>query len=343
MKNIEFNSSSKILGFGEVMLRLTSPMYKKIAQSDYFDATYSGAEANVICSLSILGHDTKFITKVPNNPLGDKVVKDIRSFGVDTSHILKGDGRLGIYFLEQGCGVRNSEVIYDRNYSCISMAKKSDFDLDLILNDVKLLHISGITPALSKNMCEFTIHLIKETKKRNIIISYDSNYRSKLWSLDEAREFLLKVLPLVDICSLGILDFKNIMKYEVDESKEFDEQLRYCYSKICKDYKNIKFLSCTRRFVNSVNNNSIEGYLYANDDLYKSKNYTFDILDRVGGGDSYTAGILHGILRKLSYDKIVEFATCATVLKHSIYGDINLVSESDIQEFMNLGIGNIRR
>lgn len=210
MKRLESNSSNKILGFGEIMLRLTPTNCNKIIQSNSFDATYAGGEANVICSLSSFNHDTKMVTKLPKNSLGEKVIRDMRAFGVDTKDIVKGEGRLGIYFLETGHGSRNSEVIYDRKYSAISMASKDEFDIDKILNDVKLVHISGITPALSKDLYEFSLDLVKEAKKRNIIVSYDSNYRSKLRSLDEVSKFMKEILPFVDIAFLGILDFKNI-------------------------------------------------------------------------------------------------------------------------------------
>ena len=149
MKKLEAKYEGKVLGLGEVMLRLTPPSYEKIIQANSFSATYAGGEANVICSLSMFGHDTKFVTKLPDNKLGEKVIKDLRSFGVDTKDIITGEGRLGIYFLEQGMGLRNTDVIYDRKYSAISMAKEDEFDIDKILEDVKLLHISGINPALS--------------------------------------------------------------------------------------------------------------------------------------------------------------------------------------------------
>ena len=305
MKKLEAKYEGKVLGLGEVMLRLTPPGYEKIIQANSFSATYAGGEANVICSLSMFGHDTKFVTKLPDNKLGEKVIKDLRSFGVDTKDIITGEGRLGIYFLEQGMGLRNTDVIYDRKYSAISMAKEDEFDIDKILEDVKLLHISGINPALSDDLKNTTLKLVKECKKRNIIVSYDSNFRAKLWSLEDARQFMLEILPYVDIAFLGILDFKNILLYDIPP-ESFEENLKILYKKLFEKYPNLKF-------------------------------------DRVGGGDSFTAGILHGLLNQMTCEETVEFATCASVLKHSISGDMNLVSEKDIKSLMMSGVENINR
>ena len=342
MKKLEAKYEGKVLGLGEVMLRLTPPSYEKIIQANSFSATYAGGEANVICSLSMFGHDTKFVTKLPDNKLGEKVIKDLRSFGVDTKDIITGEGRLGIYFLEQGMGLRNTDVIYDRKYSAISMAKEDEFDIDKILEDVKLLHISGINPALSDDLKNTTLKLVKECKKRNIIVSYDSNFRAKLWSLEDARQFMLEILPYVDIAFLWILDFKNILLYDIP-TESFEENLKILYKKLFEKYPNLKFASSTRRKVNSVNNNSLNGYLFDGENVNKSKEYTLDILDRVGGGDSFTAGILHGLLNQMTCEETVEFATCASVLKHSISGDMNLVSEKDIKSLMMSGVENINR
>ena len=325
------------------MLRLTPTNFQRVIQAESFDATYAGGEANVICSLSMFGHETKMVTKLPENVLGDKVIRAMNSFGVDTKDIVRGKGRLGIYFLEQGHGVRNSDVTYDREYSAISMATKEDFDLDKILKDVKLLHISGVTPALSKNLYDLSIDFIKAAKERGILISYDSNYRSKLWSLKEARSFMLEVLPYVDIVFLGILDFINILEYKPQEEKNYEARLVDFYRELFENYPNIKYAACTKRIVNSVNNNSLQGFLFNNDILYTSRIRTFDILDRVGGGDSFTAGILHGILNNMENSQTVEFATCASALKHSIRGDINMVDLIQVETLMNCGIENINR
>jgi 2-dehydro-3-deoxygluconokinase len=344
LKKLELKQDGKILGFGEIMLRLTPENSQMIIQANKFDATYAGGEANVVCSLSMFGHDTKMLTKLPNNPLGEKVVRDLSAFGVDTKDVIKGDGRLGIYFLEQGAGLRNSEVVYDRKYSAISLAKKEEFDIENILKDVKVIHVSGITPALGSELFDFTLELVKKAKSKGIVVSYDSNYRAKLWSLEDACNFMVQVLPYVDIAFLGILDFKNILKYTLEKEEEFEKDLAALYSKLFEKYPNLKFAASTKRWVNSVNNNSLQGFLFNGTKLEKSKKHTFDIVDRVGGGDSFTAGVLHGLLSgNMEDEEVINFATCASVLKHSIKGDINMVSLNHVMTLMNSGIENIKR
>ena len=341
MKNIEFKSK-KILGFGEIMLRLTPPNNQKIIQSDSFEAVYSGGEANVIASLAILGHDTKFITKLPYNYLGKKVISKFRSYNVNVEDIIIGEGRLGVYYSEIGHGLRSTEVIYDRKYSAISMAKKEEFNIKNMLKGVGLVHLSGITPALSSNLKELIIDIVKECKNQGILVSYDSNYRSKLWAIDEAREVLEEVLPYIDFAFLGYLDMINILKFE-DENLEFEERLKYHYENLFKKYPNLRFASCTKRTVNSINNNTLQGYLFDGNNLFKSNKYTFDILDRVGGGDAFTAGILHGILNEMPNERVVEFGTCASSLKHSIIGDINIIDEDTINSVIDNGLCNVKR
>lgn len=325
------------------MLRLTPTNYQRVIQADEFDATYAGGEANVVCSLSMFGHKTRLITKLPDNVLGDKVIRAMNSFGVDTKYILRGKGRLGIYFLEQGFGVRNSNVIYDRQYSSISMATKYDFDFHKILKDVRMIHISGVTPALSHSLCEISKDLIKFANKKGILVSYDSNYRSKLWSLEESKKFMLEVLPYVDIVFLGILDFMNILKYKVSQEKNLETQLLDLYNELFEEYPNLKYAACTKRIVNSVNNNLLQGFFFDGKKLSSSRTHDIEILDRVGGGDAFTAGILHGILSHMDDSKVVEFATCASALKHSIKGDINMVDLEQVEVLMNCGVENINR
>ena len=341
MKELGFKSK-KVLGFGEIMLRLTPPNNQKIIQANSFEAIYSGGEANVIASLAILGHNTKFITKLPDNYLGKKVISKFRSYNVDVNDIILGDGRLGIYYSEIGHGLRSTEVIYDRKYSAISMAEKKEFNIKNMLNGVGLVHLSGITPALSNNLKELIIDIVKECKKQGILVSYDSNYRSKLWSIDEAKEVLEEILPYIDFAFLGYLDMVNILKFD-DINLEFEEKLKYHYKNLFEKYPNLKYAACTKRTVNSINNNTLQGYLFDGNELFKSNSYTFDILDRVGGGDAFTAGILHGILNEMGNERIIEFGTCASSLKHSIIGDINIIDEDTINSFINNGLCNVKR
>ena len=335
-------NNKKVLGFGEIMLRLTPPNNQKIIQVNSFDATYGGGEANVVASLASFGHKTKFVTKLPNNSLGDKVIRDLKSYNVDSSDILQGEGRLGIYFLEIGHGLRSTEVIYDRKYSAISMANKSEFNIQKMLDGINMVHLSGITPALSKDLYDLTIEIAKYCKRTGILVSLDSNYRAKLWSLENAKEFLEEILPFVDIAFLGDLDMTNILKYEAKDLP-FEESLKDLYNRLFEKYPNIKYVACTKRSVHSINNNSLKGYLFDKENLHISNEYNFDILDRVGGGDAFTAGILHGILDNLSNKEIVEFGVCASVLKHSIRGDINIIDKDSVSSLIEKGLQNIKR
>lgn len=341
MRNLNFKSK-KVLGFGEIMLRLTPPNNQKIIQANSFEAIYSGGEANVIASLAILGHDTKFVTKLPDNYLGKKVISKFRSYNVDVNDIIIGEGRLGIYYSEIGHGLRSTEVIYDRKYSAISMASKEEFNIDDMLKGVGLVHLSGITPALSGDLKEVIINISKYCKRQGILLSYDSNYRSKLWSISEAKEVLEEILPYIDFAFLGNLDMVNILNFK-DNNLEFDEKLQYHYKMLFKKYPNLKYAACTKRTVNSINNNTLTGYLFNGQELLKSNSYTFDILDRVGGGDAFTAGVLHGILNEMPNERIIEFGTCASSLKHSIIGDINIIDEESINSVIDNGLCNVKR
>ncbi|MGL5382525.1 MAG: PfkB family carbohydrate kinase [Culicoidibacterales bacterium] len=332
----------KILGFGELLLRLNPPHYQKIRQTSTFQAYYGGAEANVIMSLSCFGHQTKFISKVPTHQIGTCAIQQLASIGIDTSGIQQSDGRLGIYFLEQGHGARTSEVIYDRSHSCFSQAEVTDFNYHDILDDVTHVCLSGITPALSSTVAKSCYQLILEAKQRKIFVSYDSNYRSKLWTHREAKQFLEIILPLVDTIFLSVADFQYILEYDIPEGTT-TEQLTQLYQQLLEKYPNIRYAAATKRTVHSMSENSLQALLYTDGKLYKSPEQRFQILDRVGGGDAFTAGILHGILSELSPQETVEFANSASILKHSIVGDINFVTRDDVEAFRQYGTQTIKR
>lgn len=334
--------NKKILGFGEIMLRLIPPNNQKIIQANSFDAVYSGGEANVIASLAMFGHNTKFVTKLPDNHLGKLVLNKFRGYNIDVNDIILGEGRLGIYYSEIGHGLRSTEVIYDRKYSAISMASKNEFNMDKILENVGLIHLSGITPALSKELYDFTIDIVKACNEKGILVSYDSNYREKLWSTEEAGNLLEEILPYIDFAFLGYLDMVKILNFE-DKNLEFEENLEDLYKTLFKRYPNLRYAACTRRTVNSINNHTLKGYLFNGQKLLKSSEYTFDILDRVGGGDAFASGVIHGIFKGMDEEKIIEFGICASSLKHSILGDINLIDEDTVNSLMKNGLCNIKR
>ncbi|MGL5616005.1 MAG: sugar kinase [Sarcina sp.] len=341
--NIKTNRNNKILAVGEIMLRLSPTDNELLKTSSSFYESYGGGEGNVICSLANFGHKTKFFTKVPENQLGKKALASFKERDIDISEVIYGEGRLGIYFLEQGHGVRNSKVIYDRAYSAFSMIKEEEINYENLLKDIKLLHISGITAALSEELRKITLNLVKEAKKRDVLVSYDSNFRAKLWSASQCGKFLEEILNYVDIAFLGHLDITKLLNVDYKFLGNHKIDLKNLYDILNKKYPNIKYMAATKREIESVNKNSLTGYLYKMGEFYNSKEYSFEILDRVGGGDAFSAAVLHGLLENYSLEKTIEFGTVASVLKHSYKGDVNQCEESDVENFLSQGITAIGR
>ena len=328
---------SKIVTLGEIMLRLSTENNNRFIQSSGFRADYGGGEANVAVSLANFGIESEYVTKLPNNPLSDSIFRYLKSNGVETKNIVLGGERLGTYYLEVGTSIRASSVIYDRKYSSFSTLNYDELQIENILKDCKILHLSGITPALSENCKELTIKIMKKAKEMNILISFDFNYRGKLWTLEEAAPVLTSYLPFIDICFAGVLDAKNIMK--LGDHSDLNEY----YKDITKKYPNIKYLLSTKRETHSVNENSLTGFIFKDGELISSPRYTFQIVDRVGGGDAFAAGALFGIYNNHSVKDIVDFATAASVYKHTVRGDANLVSKDEIYNIINNGISTVSR
>ncbi|WP_055069258.1 sugar kinase [Clostridium massiliamazoniense] len=337
------NEKAVILGIGEIMMRLSPTDNDVLGTSNKLNETYGGGEGNVICSLANFNHKTKFFTKLPSNDLGKKSLKVFKERDVDLSNVIFGEGRLGIYFLEEGVGVRNSKVIYDRAYSAFSMIKEEEINYDELLKDVGLLHISGITAALSEEHRKITLNLVKEAKSRSILVSYDSNFRAKLWSAELCGQFLKEILNYVDIAFLGHLDITKLLNFNHDFIGIHKEDLKILYDKLQKEYPNIKVIASTKREIESARKNSLTGYIYEKGILVESEKYTFDILDRVGGGDAFSAGVLHGLIEGKSLKDVIEFGTVASVLKHSYKGDINYCTKEDVEIFLANGVSAIGR
>lgn len=333
----------KVAGFGEIMLRLSTDVGKMILQSDRFNVNYGGGEANVLISLSHFGIDTKMITSVSNDDIGKSILRYLRSYDIDTEFVTLSDHRTGIYYLQVGSGIRSSKVIYDRNNSAFYNMKVGDIDIAKALEDVDVFHFSGITLALSNDLRELLMQMLTYCKEHNIMVSYDSNYRAKLWSLEEAREATLKVLPYVDILSAGILDAENILLMNC-ELEDNHEKLKYYYDEITKTYPNIKHIFSSHRDIESSSVNKLQCNYYTDGILYLSNKINIDsIVDRVGGGDALSAGIIYSIINNKDPKYVCEFATCASALKHSILGDANLVELSDVERLMYEGVGKIAR
>lgn len=333
----------KVAGFGEIMLRLSTDVGKMILQSDRFNVNYGGGEANVLISLSHFGIDTKMITSVSNDDIGKSILRYLRSYDIDTEFVTLSDHRTGIYYLQVGRGIRSSKVIYDRDNSAFCNMKIVDIDIAKALEDVDVFHFSGITLALSNDLRELLMQMLAYCKEHNIMVSYDSNYRAKLWSLEEAREATLKVLPYVDILSAGILDAENILLMNC-ELEDNHEKLKYYYDEITKTYPNIKHIFSSHRDIESSSVNKLQCNYYTDGILYLSNKINIDsIVDRVGGGDALSAGIIYSIINNKDPKYVCEFATCASALKHSILGDANLVELSDVERLMYEGVGKIAR
>lgn len=333
----------KVAGFGEIMLRLSTDVDKMILQSDRFNVNYGGGEANVLISLSHFGIDTKMITSVSNDDIGKSILRYLRSYDIDTEFVTLSDHRTGIYYLQVGSGIRSSKVIYDRDNSAFCNMKVGDIDIAKALEDVDVFHFSGITLALSNDLRELLMQMLAYCKEHNIMVSYDSNYRAKLWSLEEAREATLKVLPYVDILSAGILDAENILLMNC-ELEDNHEKLKYYYDEITKTYPNIKHIFSSHRDIESSSVNKLQCNYYTDGILYLSNKINIDsIVDRVGGRDALSAGIIYSIINNKDPKYVCEFATCASALKHSILGDANLVELSDVERLMYEGVGKIAR
>ena len=333
----------KVVALGEVLLRLATKKGVLISNTSELNVNYGGGETNVLVALSNFGVETRMISKISKDGFGDGMLSYIRSKAIDTTYISRGEGRTPIYFLEVGSGNRNSKVIYDRKNSAFSSISEDDLIIEKALKDIDIFHFSGITLAISDEVRKLTFKILEYCRKNNILVSYDSNYRAKMWSLDKASKFTKKVLPYVNILSAGILDAENILNMNCNIEDKY-QKINYYYDKITKDYPNIKHIFSSFREIKSASVNTLQCNYYTNNKLYLSKIHEIDdIVDRVGGGDALTSGILYGILRKKSPEYISEFAVIASVLKHSMYGDANLATREEVENQVNYGVGKISR
>ena len=325
----------KVVTFGELMLRLAPENYLRFVQSDKLEATFGGAEANVAVSLANYGVDASFVTKLPEHEIGQAAVNSIRKFGVDTSKIVRGGERVGIYYCEKGASQRPSKVIYDRAYSSIAMAKASDFNWAKIFKGVEWFHFTGITPALSDSMAKICLTACKEAKKRNITISCDLNFRKKLWSKEKAGKVMTELCYYIDYCIANEEDAKDVFGIEAENTDITTGKLnREGYISVAKqltDKFNFKGVAITLRESLSANDNNWSGMLYTGGNAYFSKKYAMHIVDRVGGGDSFGGGLIYSLISGFDPQKSIEFAIAASCLKHSIEGDYNMVSVKEVE------------
>ena len=324
----------KVVTFGELMLRLAPENYLRFVQSKKFQATFGGAEANVAVSLANYGLDAHFVTKLPTHEIGQMAVNSLREFGVNTSDIVRGGERVGIYYCEKGASQRPSKVIYDRAYAAIAMAKPEDFDWDKIFDGAQWFHFTGITPALSDSMAEITLIACKEAKKRGITISCDLNFRKKLWSKEKAGKVMGELCGYIDYCIANEEDAKDVFGIEADNTDIYSGKLdREGYISVAEKLTNrfnFKGVAITLRESLSANDNNWSAMLYTGGKAYFSKKYAMHIVDRVGGGDSFGGGLIYSLLSDFDSQKAIEFAVAASCLKHSIEGDYNMVSVDEV-------------
>lgn len=340
----------KVISFGEILLRLAAPGYTKLFQKDSLDATFCGGEANVAVSLAILGLNSAFITKLPENPVGQAAVNSMRYFGVDTENIIYGKGRMGLYYLEKGASQRPSKVIYDRTGSAFSIAEKADFNWEPIFENTDWFHWTGITPALSDDMEEICLDACKAAKKKGITISCDLNYRKNLWSSEKAKKVMTKLMPFVDVCIANEEDADKVLGIKPSHNNIESGNLNktgyeYVAKEICDKFS-CRYVAITLRESYSASVNGWSGMLYnaSNGNSYYSKKYDIQIVDRVGGGDSFAAGLIYALSTKKTDQEAIEFAVAASCLKHTIEGDYNRTNVSDIEYLLkNGGSGRVQR
>jgi 2-dehydro-3-deoxygluconokinase len=331
----------KVITFGEIMLRLAPEGYYRFVQAKNFNASYGGGEANVAISLALFGVDSVYVTKLPKNEIGQAAVNLLRSFGVNTSFISRGGNRIGIYFLEKGASQRSSKVIYDRAHSAMAEAVRTDFNWDAIFHKADWFHFTGITPALSDNAADICFDACKAAKSKGLTVSCDINYRQNLWTREKAREVMSRLMEYVDICIANEEDAADVFGIKAFDSNVMsgtinNEGYKEVAASLIKRF-NFKQAAITLRESISANDNNWAAMLCTGNEFYFSKKYPVHIVDRVGGGDSFSAAFIYGDVQGMIPQEKLDFAAAASCLKHSIEGDYNLVS---VDEVKKLAAGN---
>ncbi|MBR2500303.1 MAG: sugar kinase [Clostridia bacterium] len=341
---------AKVVTMGEIMLRLSTPGFEKFIQADEFDVCYGGGEANVAVSLANYGHTAEFVTKVPKNPIGECAVAALRKHNVKTDNIATGGERLGIYFLETGASMRASNVVYDRAHSSISTATAEDFDFDKIFDGADWFHFTGITPAVSDAAAELTEAALKAAKAKGVTVSVDLNFRKKLWTSEKAQKIMTNLMQYVDVCIGNEEDAEKVLGFKPGKTDVTSGELELAgYKDIFEQMVakfNFKYVISSLRESYSASDNGWSACIYDRDtkEFYHSKKYNVRIVDRVGGGDSFAGGVICGLLDGKNFKDALEFGVAASALKHTIPGDFNLVSRSDVDALVGGdGSGRVQR
>ncbi len=337
----------RVLSFGEILLRLASPGYTKLFQKDHLDSTFCGGEANVAVSLANYGVESEFLTCVPNNEIGKASINSLQYFGVDCNKVIYREGRMGLYYLEKGASQRPSKVIYDRGYSAISLSIPQEYDWDKLFEGVDWFHWTGINPALSDNLIQICEQACRKAKEKGIVISCDLNYRKNLWSIEKAKNVMNKLMNYVDICVANEEDAEKVLGISAQNSDVESGHLNklgyeYVAKEICNKY-GCKKVAITLRESYSASQNGWSGMLYDGEieEAFCSKTYEINIVDRVGGGDSFTGALIYSLVSGKNNQDCIEFAVAASCLKQTIEGDFNRVTIQDVDHLIKSG-GNGR-
>ena len=330
--------NKKVIAFGDIMLRLGTYQHERFIQARNFDVLYTGAEANVCVSLANFGIDSFIVSKIPPNEIGQAAINYIRSFGVNTDYVVRGGKRLGLFYLETGYSQRPSKIIYDRAGSSITELKEEELNWINLLHGKNWFHFTGITPALGDNVAEITRKACNTAKNLGLTISCDLNYRQKLWSQTKARTTMSKLMEFVDVLICNEEDAEKVFGIKAQgadfkSGKLNGEKYKEVASQLYKIF-NIKYVAITLRESISATINNWAGLLYDGDKYYTSQHYKMNIVDRVGGGDSFASGLIYGLITGMEMQGVIEFATAASCLKHSIHGDFNLVSSEEVEMLM---------
>ncbi len=326
----------KVVTFGEIMLRLAPNGYYRFFQDDQLQATFGGGEANVAVSLANYGLDSVYVTKLPEHAIGQAAVNALRYFGVDTSEIVRGGDRVGIYFLEKGASQRGSVCIYDRAHSAIAEAAKDDFDWDKIFDGAEWFHFTGITPALGGNLPEICRAACEAAHKKGVTVSCDLNYRGKLWTREEARKVMTELCKFVDVCISNEEDAKDVFGIEAEDTDIYGGKLnKDGYKSVARQLMEkfgFKKVAITLRTSISASDNDWAGMLYDGKEYSFSREYHLRIVDRVGGGDSFGGGLIYALTDDYPTQDAIDFAVAASALKHSVEGDFNRMTVAEVKK-----------
>lgn len=340
--------AKKAVTFGEIMMRLQTPDFQRYIQATSFDMVFGGGEANVAVSLANFGVDAAFVTKLPKNPIGDACVAELRKHNVDTTKIARGGERLGIYFVEKGASQRASNVVYDRAHSSISTAEPADFNWDEIFDGVEWFHFTGITPAVSDSAAALCLEACKKAKEHGASVSCDLNFRKKLWTSEKANKIMSGLMPYVDVAIANEEDAEKVFGIKASATDVTSGEINHeGYKDVAKqlvDKFGFKKVAITLRESYSASSNGWSAMLYDGKEYHFSKKYDITIVDRVGGGDSFGGGLIYALMNNYSSEDAINFAVAASCLKHTIEGDFNLVSVSEVENLMKGdGSGRVQR